>query len=209
MIRTGALVWFAIVAGAAAVDFSVSFEVQRLRDRLVALQRDVSSEQDTIRILRAEWAYLTQPARLRAMAEAYTDLSPILPEQMVQTAAVLSMPLRSPPAAEAGGAAPVGRSPGAAPLTVSMITVPGFGRAPFPGAVAQAAGPAAAPAAESMAEPVAGVAAAPPAATAPPAAPTVAAPAPTQPVPTQPAPRLPPPEDDPIGALLVSFQAGG
>jgi hypothetical protein len=224
MIRFGVAMWVGVIAVAAAAAFGISFEVQSLRERLSSLNRDIASEEDTIRVLKAEWAYMTQPTRLREMAHDYTALAPILPGQMLEDAAALPMPLRSPDAAPVNGA-PGGDGPQVA--LAPMADVAGFGRAPLPArpgvprtgalpdtalpdtALPDSALPDSAPAASAPAG--GGYAAPPPVVAATEAAPRRAT-TPASPPAAAPAPRATPSappataEDDPIAALLVSFQ---
>ena len=88
--------WVWLIAGAAGVLFHVSYDVTSLEDDLSALNRDIVREQEAIRVLRAEWSYLNQPERLRNLAEELTNLVPIAPAQVIESATVLPMPLPTP-----------------------------------------------------------------------------------------------------------------
>lgn len=63
----------AIAAG--ALLFWTSQSVQQAEDRLADLQRSVLSEEQSIRVLRAEWDYLNRPDRLEGLASEYLGLS--------------------------------------------------------------------------------------------------------------------------------------
>ena len=107
MIRLGVLMWVWLIAGAAGVLFHVSYDVTSLEDDLSALNRDIVREQEAIRVLRAEWSYLNQPERLRNLAEELTNLVPISPAQVIESATVLPMPLPTPDGAAVGPTDPV------------------------------------------------------------------------------------------------------
>ena len=107
MIRLGVLMWVWLIAGAAGVLFHVSYDVTSLEDDLSALNRDIVREQEAIRVLRAEWSYLNQPERLRNLAEELTNLVPIAPAQVIESATVLPMPLPTLAAVPADPANPV------------------------------------------------------------------------------------------------------
>lgn len=107
MIRLGVLMWVWLIAGAAGVLFHVSYDVTSLEDDLSALNRDIVREQEAIRVLRAEWSYLNQPERLRNLAEELTNLVPISPAQVIESATVLPMPLPTPDGVAVGPTDPV------------------------------------------------------------------------------------------------------
>lgn len=219
MIRLGAAMWVGVIAISAGAAFGISFEVQALRDRLASVNRDIASEEDTIRVLKAEWAYMTQPTRLREMAQEYTELAPIVPGQMLEDAAALPMPLRSP------DAPPVNGTGVPAEALVAMMEVPGFGMAPLParpgeprtGGIATAGHAPEAPPPATGSGAGGGYDAPPPVVattretvvedTGVEEPPVVRRPASPPPA-AAPAPRVVPaaPDDDPIAALLVSFE---
>lgn len=83
MIRTHALIWTVLVAAAAGVLFYTSHQAQELEAELEAGHRAVIAEREAIRVLRAEWAYLNEPGRLRELARRHTPLGPAMPAQIV------------------------------------------------------------------------------------------------------------------------------
>jgi len=83
MIRTHALVWAVLVAAAAGFLFYTSHQAEELEAELEASHRAVIAEREAIRILHAEWAYLNEPGRLRALARRHTPLGPAMPVQIV------------------------------------------------------------------------------------------------------------------------------
>ncbi|NNG04593.1 MAG: hypothetical protein HKM95_10895 [Inquilinus sp.] len=116
MMRTHALVWLALVVAAIGFLFYTSHQAETLEAALAGRDRAVIAEQEAIRVLRAEWAYLNEPTRLREMARRYTALGPALPGQVIaeledipqalpgaDAESGLPVPPRKP-AADAGGA---------------------------------------------------------------------------------------------------------
>lgn len=85
--RTGIL---AIVLAAAMVYglYEVEHAVRRLDRELKDLRTHVSQEREAIRVLSAEWSYLTQPARLQDLVARHSELRLIAPNQTVSTAAL-------------------------------------------------------------------------------------------------------------------------
>ena len=83
MIRTHALVWALLVAAAVGVLFYTSHQTEELEAELDARNNAVIAEREAIRILRAEWAYLNEPGRLRELARRHTPLGPAMPVQII------------------------------------------------------------------------------------------------------------------------------
>src|SRR4029078_10696824 len=107
MLRPITLFWIVltIVAGYATLQFK--YNVQALEHELTQLDRKILRHQQDIHMLKAEWAYLKEPARLEKLSRRYLDLSPARGSQMIDLA---SLPGRA-----AGEAEPV-LAPAGAPL---------------------------------------------------------------------------------------------
>src|ERR1700726_3227675 len=98
MIRLGTLFWLVLVSATGFAMFGVKYQVQALEDELARTNRATAAEEHELRVLEAEWAYLTRPATLEAMNRQFLSLSPIATKQLHATAA--DIPLRPPPPAE-------------------------------------------------------------------------------------------------------------
>ena len=98
MIRLGTLFWLVLVSATGFAMFGVKYQVQALEDELGRTNRATAAEEHEIRVLDAEWAYLTRPETLEAMNRRYLSLGPIVTRQLHATAT--DIPLRpAPPAA--------------------------------------------------------------------------------------------------------------
>ncbi|HEX3524778.1 MAG TPA: hypothetical protein VHT52_22150 [Stellaceae bacterium] len=95
MIRLGTLFWLVLVSTTAFAMFGVKYRVQALEDELARTNRAAAAEEHELRVLDAEWAYLTRPATLEAMNRQFLSLGPIATKQLHTTAT--DIPLRPPP----------------------------------------------------------------------------------------------------------------
>ncbi|PCI99484.1 MAG: hypothetical protein COB14_06290 [Alphaproteobacteria bacterium] len=64
----------ALVIASGAMLMDVSHHVQRAERDIKHLDREIAREEESIRVLKAEWAYLNNPVRLEALAADYVDL---------------------------------------------------------------------------------------------------------------------------------------
>ena len=54
--------------------FNVSQQVQEAQRQLAAINNKITYEQEKIKVLEAEWAYLNRPDRLEYLASHYLDM---------------------------------------------------------------------------------------------------------------------------------------
>jgi hypothetical protein len=104
MIKVGTLFWLVLVSATGFAMFGVKYQVQALEDELARTKRATMAEEHEIRVLDAEWAYLTRPETLEAMNRQFLSLTPISTKQLHSTAA--DIPLRPVPPAPPPAAAP-------------------------------------------------------------------------------------------------------
>lgn len=88
MIRPGTVIWLVLVIVVGYAMFQVKYEVMRQEDTLAQLNRQITEGRERIRVLDAEWSYLTRPDRLNRLAARHLDLSPIGSAQIVALSAV-------------------------------------------------------------------------------------------------------------------------
>jgi len=97
MIRLGGLFWLVLVSATGLAMFGVKYQVQALEDELARSRRATMVEEREIRVLEAEWAYLTRPETLDTMNRRFMSLAPISTKQLHAT--VADIPMRPPPQA--------------------------------------------------------------------------------------------------------------
>lgn len=122
MIKRATLVWVVLAVLSGAGLFYVKYEVQALEERLAAVNNDILDNLEAVHVLKAEWAYLTRPARLEDLGRRLLDMEPVSPDQ---TGAIADLPFRVPNPGEVPGTSPgvpaeqdstrpIARAPGAA-----------------------------------------------------------------------------------------------
>jgi len=82
MIRQTTLLAVILAAALSVVLFGVKYRVQDLEGELTGIERGILNEERSIHVLRAEWAHLNDPERLRGLAERYLGLEPVSPIQL-------------------------------------------------------------------------------------------------------------------------------
>ncbi len=96
MIRPTTLGLLAVAVVAGGSLFHVSDGARALKDELKSLDRQFAADTDEMHVLRAEWSYLNQPARLEELARRHLGLEPLTGAQVIR---LEMLPLRERPAA--------------------------------------------------------------------------------------------------------------
>jgi hypothetical protein len=94
MIKLGTLFWLVLASATGFAMFAVKYGVQALEEELARTRKAVIAEQQEIRVLDAEWAYLTRPETLEELNRRYLSLAPIATKQLRAT--FTDIPLRPP-----------------------------------------------------------------------------------------------------------------
>ena len=95
MMRIINIVLVILMLGAATWTYNVKHEAERNLAEIRKLERKIALEKDTINLLKADWAYLSQPARLQTLADQYAEelqLRPTEPQQIVHPNELPAMP---------------------------------------------------------------------------------------------------------------------
>ena len=78
--------------GSAVYAYTVKYETILYAEQILKTKHQIGDEQDAIERLRAEWALLTRPERLQALAEHNLGLQRLSLDQIVQAADVPNRP---------------------------------------------------------------------------------------------------------------------
>ncbi|MCO5149418.1 MULTISPECIES: cell division protein FtsL [unclassified Shinella] len=102
MFRTLDVVMIAVMTTAATVTYSIKHQAENKLEEVRKLDAEIKLEEDTIDLLKADWALLTQPNRLNRLVKTFeTDLK-LVPTESTQLAQPneLPMPMAELPALE-------------------------------------------------------------------------------------------------------------
>ena len=81
-VKLRTFVVFALAGLSGAALLHTSQRVQYAEEVLKTTQAELAHEEETMRVLRAEWEYLNRPERLERLATEFLDLVPPAPEKM-------------------------------------------------------------------------------------------------------------------------------
>lgn len=98
LFRISNILLLCVAVGLGALLFRTSQSVQGAEDRLAELNRDIRQEQESIRVLDAEWDYLNRPQRLEELANKYLKVAPPQSGQFIENAGAVPEPVEIPTA---------------------------------------------------------------------------------------------------------------
>lgn len=81
--RKSTFIWLTLTVFAGGLLFYTTQQVTDGRQNLAELQKNIQEEEETLRVLQAEWSYLNQPDRLEKLSQQYLNLQPAKPRQFV------------------------------------------------------------------------------------------------------------------------------
>lgn len=80
--RQTAVLFLLLGVGLAVVLFTVKHQVQALEEELGGLNREIAQDENSVRVLRAEFDVLTDADRLKHLSARHLNLAPVEPEQL-------------------------------------------------------------------------------------------------------------------------------
>ena len=114
MLRKTDFLLIGLAAFSGAFLFQTCYRVQSLKEEKLALERQIAADQDGIQVLRAEWSFLNDPARLEQLAATYLQaLRPITATQIAGFDTLPARPTTMPASLNTTPAAPAPTAPGA------------------------------------------------------------------------------------------------
>lgn len=96
-------IWMLLALAAGGAMFLLKYQVQAQEERLAALNRAIVKDMQAVHVLKAEWSFLNQPARLEDLGRRHLDLDVAAPARIVTLS---ELPFRAAPDADAPGGAP-------------------------------------------------------------------------------------------------------
>ena len=94
MLRTFDIVLIGVMTATATVTYSIKHLAELKMEEVHRLEAEIKLEKDTIDLLRADWALLTQPNRLHRLITAYTGELQLVPTDSTQLAQPVELPMR-------------------------------------------------------------------------------------------------------------------
>ena len=74
--------------GSAVYAYSIKYQTLYRAEQIAKMKREIAAARDTIGMQRADWAFLTRPARLQPLADKYLDLQQTTVGQIATLAAL-------------------------------------------------------------------------------------------------------------------------
>ena len=88
MLRALNVVLVVVVLGFAFVLYSLEHRMRANERALAKLDNEITEERELIRLLDAEWSYLTRPSRIERLAREHLAMGPLVPAQVVPEAEI-------------------------------------------------------------------------------------------------------------------------
>lgn len=92
MFRTTDMVLIAVMVSAAAFTYTTKHGAEAELAKVRNLEQSIRFEEETIRVLNADWSLLTQPSRLQRLSEFYDEQLGLAPMEAHQFAGLGELP---------------------------------------------------------------------------------------------------------------------
>lgn len=82
MIGKSTIIWIGVACAASGILYQTSYKAQEQERELASLNRQIQQERASIQVLKAEWAYLNDPAALEKLSRDHLVLGPTKADQI-------------------------------------------------------------------------------------------------------------------------------
>jgi hypothetical protein len=93
MFRTLDIILVVVMTAVAAVTYTIKHQAELKLEEVRKIEAEIKLEHDTIDLLRADWALLTQPSRLTKLIETYKDELQLAPTESTQLVQPSELPM--------------------------------------------------------------------------------------------------------------------
>ena len=93
MLRSFDIVLIVVMTAAATVTYTIKHQAENKLEEVRRLEAEIKLEEDTIDLLRADWALLTQPNRLEKLVTIYQGELQLAPTASTQLARPEELPM--------------------------------------------------------------------------------------------------------------------
>lgn len=93
MLRTLDIILIVVMTAVAAVTYTIKHQAELKLEEVRKLEAEIKLERDTIDLLRADWALLTQPSRLQKLIAAYQSELQLVPTESTQLTQPSELPM--------------------------------------------------------------------------------------------------------------------
>jgi hypothetical protein len=93
MLRTLDIILIVVMTAVAAVTYTIKHQAELKLEEVRKLEAEIKLERDTIDLLRADWALLTQPSRLQRLIADYQSELQLVPTESTQLTQPSELPM--------------------------------------------------------------------------------------------------------------------
>ena len=93
MFRTLDIILVVVMTGVAAITYTLKHQAELKLEEVRKIEAEIKLERDTIDLLRADWALLTQPARLTKLIGTYKEELQLVPTESTQLVQPTELPM--------------------------------------------------------------------------------------------------------------------
>ncbi|MBL0374483.1 hypothetical protein JJB09_20935 [Rhizobium sp. KVB221] len=93
MLRTLDILLIVFMTAVATITYTIKHRAELKLEEVQKLEASIRLEKDTIDLLRADWALLTQPGRLQTLINAYQTELQLVPTESTQLVQAVELPM--------------------------------------------------------------------------------------------------------------------